>query len=73
MKEFIERLQAIAKKNGDEFNFRIEIHPCRDGLSYQFICEESMDTHEFLSGVGDTIEDAIADAKKNLVWTRTSR
>lgn len=62
----ITRLQAIAAKNRDEFNYRIDIDPSRNGLTYRFVCKETADGHELLSGVGPCIESAIANAEADI-------
>lgn len=60
------RLQAIAKMNGDQFRYKIDIEPTRNGIQYVFICEETVDSHALLTGNGATIEAAVADAEKDV-------
>jgi hypothetical protein len=60
-------LQDIAKKNNDSFKYRIEIHPTsKDIVQYRFACVEDADEHEFLTGYGNTIQDAINTAARDL-------
>lgn len=67
MNELIYRLQRIAEKNGDEFRYRIDVEKRRNGLSYQFVAEETAERHVFLSsGERDSYESAIADAWLNI-------
>lgn len=64
----IDRLFCIAKKNKDVFNYRIEMELIRNSpfIRYHFICEESSEGHVFVSGVGDTIEEAVDDAEQSI-------
>lgn len=55
-------LEKIAKKNDDSFYYRINIQPTKQGLEFTFECRESADNHEFVGGMGDSIEEAIANA-----------
>lgn len=59
-------LQAIAKRNKDEFCYRIELDPNHPLLEYTFICEEAADGHTFLSGSGTSLTDAVDDAMTGL-------
>ncbi len=61
--EIIRRLQGIAKKNGDEFQYKIELEPTVRGLRYTFVCEETADGHVFVDGGGFTLDLAIQDAE----------
>lgn len=58
----VEWLEAIAKKNDDEFKYKITIEPTRRGLEYSFECRESADDHLFVSGDGPSIEDAVGNS-----------
>ncbi len=62
IEEALKRFRAIADKNDDEFRFFIRIMPTPAGITYLFEVEETADRHEFISGAGITIEDAVADA-----------
>ena len=62
----VARLQVIAKKNHDEFEYNIEIETKGCKISYRFVAIETGDNHEFVSGCGDTVDDAVADAAENI-------
>lgn len=57
------RLQAIAKKNRDEFRCRIEPRNTPKGMTFTFVCEETAENHCFTSGVGSSIVEAVKDAE----------
>lgn len=63
------RLKNIAQKNKDEFSFRIEIELPRTiepTCKYRFVCLETAESHEFTSGIGKTIEEAVDNATSGL-------
>lgn len=65
--DIIKRLQNIAKRNHDEFAYRIELEMTRGGeLVYWFKCIETADRHTFVDGFGTTIEEAIIGANANI-------
>lgn len=64
--DLIERLDKIAKKNEDEFRYRIDISKTRAGLRYSFGCSETADGHTFTSGVGADIAAAVKDANDSI-------
>lgn len=67
LETLITELESIAKKNQDQFLYRIGLRPLRDGgMEFSFICQDSADKHEFLVGYGNSIEDCILDAKKGI-------
>ena len=62
MNELIKRLEAIARKNKCRFRYRIHVTPDPKGLRYFFYCEDMADGRVFVSGSGDYLEQAAADA-----------
>jgi hypothetical protein len=71
MEKLIQRLREIEEKNNEDFSYEITIHRRRGGprsgpLLYRFICRETADRHEFVSGVGTTIESMAAQVLVNL-------
>ena len=65
LERLVTRLQAIAKKNNDQFRYKIEIEPIRKGgpaFQYRFVCEETAEHHALLTGCGETLEEAVIDA-----------
>lgn len=62
IEELIAALQAIAKKNDDEFSFRMEFEFRKGAIWYHFICEETADHHTFVDGSGFSIDTAVDDA-----------
>lgn len=63
----VNELERIAKKNRDEFRYRIGIRPIRDGsLEFSFVCEEKADGHVFLTGYGGTVTAAVEDARSGI-------
>ena len=67
MFKLIERLQKIAKLNDDEFLYRIDVELLRGGkLKYCFVAEETADGHEFASGCGGSIQEAIAETEDGI-------
>ena len=61
-----ERLQKIAKRNGDKFEFTCTIALQPDGLLYEFVAAEDADGHEFVTGKGPTAEAAIVQAAERI-------
>ena len=66
IERLITRLEKIAKKNRDKFGYKIEINVERNSLFYSFVAFETTDGHEFLTGHGKTIEDAIINADNDV-------
>ena len=67
MKKLIQRLEKIAKKNGDTFEYRINVDIDKDGdISYWFQCREIADNHTFACGDGFTIEEAIVNTTRHI-------
>lgn len=66
--ELVSRLEKVAKKNKDEFKYRIEVNPnvTRGGANYRFVCTEKADGHEFVTGAGETIGSAVDDADESV-------
>jgi dsRNA-specific ribonuclease len=62
VQDLINRLQAIAKKNKDEFKYSIDLLPKGKEITYSFKAEETADGHCFTSGYGATIDEAVAAA-----------
>lgn len=65
----VRRLMEIARKNNDEFRFRIEIDAPRQPqgpLSFNFVCEETADSHTLLNGRGPSIEAAVEAAEADI-------
>lgn len=63
----VAKLQAIAKKNGDEFSFTVEVSNSKNtGFRYYFKCLETADGHTFTCGAGSTIEEACAEADSEI-------
>lgn len=63
MKAIIERLERIAKKNKDEFRYRIDVELRRDGsLRFHFDATEKADGHTFVDGIAPTADEAAANA-----------
>ena len=60
--DLITTLNRIAKKNKDEFAYRIVINQNRTGLEYIFECSENCDGHPFVTGISDSIEQALDNA-----------
>jgi len=60
------RLQSIAKKNRDDFSYKIDINISRSGITYRFVATETADNHEFLDGFGVTIDDAVDNAERSI-------
>lgn len=59
--QIIQRLEAIAKLNGDSFRYSIEIRPGKT-IGYLLECKEEADGHVFVDGSGATIEAAVDNA-----------
>lgn len=66
IKELVDRLEKIAKKNKDEFDYKISIRLVKNGFMYLFECFENSCGHLFLEGIGSTIERAVSDASKGI-------
>lgn len=65
--QLVRRLERIAKKNHDHFHYKIEVSPRRNGgIECRFVCQEIADNHEFLTGIGATVDAAIFDAAKDV-------
>jgi hypothetical protein len=64
--DLVQRLESIAHKNHDAFEYRIEIRAVHGGVEYEFICEERADGHDFVAGVGSTIEAAVEKASHSI-------
>jgi hypothetical protein len=64
--ELITMLEVIARKNKDQFKYKIDINVNHRGFSFRFVATETVDGHEFLIGRGATIQAAIADAMINV-------
>lgn len=60
------KLEEIAGKNGDSFRYGIGVEVTRRGISYSFVCSEKADGHEFLTGSGSSVFEAVEDAMKDL-------
>lgn len=67
MEALIKRLNAIAKKNHDEFKYYIELDVLRDGkIRYTFCADETADGHAIAGGAGTTIEEAVSKTNENI-------
>ena len=66
--KLIQRLEAVAKKNDDEFEYNISIKPRFRTNRLQFIFEvrEKPDNHVILSGNGFSLDAAIDMAEADL-------
>ena len=63
LEQLIARLEAIAKKNDDEFDYDIGVDPGpAGGIRLMFSCTEQADHHAFVNGWGDNIEEMVEDA-----------
>jgi hypothetical protein len=60
--KLVARLEAIARKNDDRFEYKIVVTPVRGGVQFRFICYELPDRHEMFTGCGNTVEEAVAGA-----------
>jgi hypothetical protein len=65
IEKLTKRLDEIADANGDEFSYSIEIETGRRA-GYRFKAVENADKHEFVSGHGNTLEDAVTNASEGL-------
>lgn len=65
VQDIITRLENIAKENSDAFTYVIHIKPSNP-IEYVFVAEEMSERHHFISGRGNTIEDALDDANKRI-------
>jgi hypothetical protein len=62
--KLVNRLQAIAKKNDDEFEYRVDILPKLDGsLHYELVVQEKADGHCFVSASSGSIENCASAAE----------
>lgn len=65
--KLIERLDKIAKLNGDNFDYGIEINQYgKKAVRYIFTATEITDRHIFISGTGVTILDTLLDAASGI-------
>jgi hypothetical protein len=63
----IKRLENIAKRNRDEFRYRMEFEINKRGeLEYWFTAVETADDHTFVEGVGSSIVETISNAMGNI-------
>ena len=67
LEELIQLCERIAKRNDDEFKYRIAVEPGRHGVLFRFVCEETCDNHEFVTGSGGNLHNALKDARESLV------
>jgi hypothetical protein len=67
LEELIQLCERIAKRNGDEFKYRIELEPGRHGFLYRFDCYETEERHSFITGSGANIRAAVKAAREELV------
>lgn len=58
----VQWLEVIAKKNKDTFDYKVGIKVVRNGLVFRFACIETADRHEFVTGFGPTMDDAVSSA-----------
>lgn len=65
IRDLVGRLDKIAKKNRDTFRYRMEIHNVNN-IRYRFIAEETAERHEFTSGYGFTIQEAVKAAEDGI-------
>lgn len=59
----VKRLLVIARHNNDEFRFSVEIEPRHNGILYRFVVVERTEGHEFVIGVGSSIDEAVRHAE----------
>lgn len=62
--DLLVRLEKIALKNDDHFDYCLRFRPSlRDSkVSVEFCAVERADGHDFVSGSGNSIEDAVKNA-----------
>lgn len=65
LENLIFRLQHIARRNRDTFKYQIDIEAVYV-LHFTFRAIETVDKHLFLSGVGETLDEALDDAEKQI-------
>lgn len=65
LENLIFRLQHIARRNDDAFSYRIEIEAIYV-LHFTFKVVETVDHHLFLSGIGETLDEALDDAERGI-------
>lgn len=63
--DLVLKLHTIAKKNDDDFRYRLEIDPTRKPR-FIFVVKETADGHAFLVAPGQTISDVIALANDQI-------
>ena len=67
LKNLIVKLDNIAKKNNDEFRYKINIDFKKyNELHIHFIAEETVDNHVFITGGGFTIDNALKVAELSI-------
>lgn len=60
----IRRLNRLAKANKDEFRFEIKAEEVKPlGLLFRLAVAETTEGHEFISGMGKTLDEAVKDAE----------
>lgn len=67
LEKLIARLEAVARKNDDDFCYAVEVSRGRNGWRYEFVCKETAEGHDFLNGVGTSLEGAVQAAIMNLL------
>lgn len=60
------RLDKVAAENDDEFNYAVICFRRNGIVKYDFTAVETADSHEFVSGTGFTILEAVKQAEANL-------
>lgn len=67
LKLVVQRLARVARKNKDEFKFKVEVGLTRaGGLLYRFVSQETAEGHEFCTAQGLTIDDAAEAAMADI-------
>ena len=72
LNELIQRLENIAEKNYDHFEYRIDIEVQKKGkqvmgVNFIFVAEEKADNHVFVEGRGYALDLALNSAKADIV------
>lgn len=65
----VNRLRAIARRNGDDFAFQVVIRPSKGGFEYAFKVTSNFEppgADHVLRGTGDTILEAIQSAEADI-------
>lgn len=57
--QLVNQLERIAEHNRESFRYRVDLETRRAALRFVFICEETADRHQLLSGHGPSLPDAI--------------